>query len=59
MKTEKSAPVLDRLMAPLGDCLAPESARVDDLAGRHIRGVLTPEEQAEYGRAASIIHLGN
>src|SRR5262249_36229009 len=62
MKTAKSAPVLDQLMAPLGDCLTPESARrllalkadpklqarVDDLAGRHSRGALTPEEQAEY-----------
>ena len=50
-------------MAPLGDCLTPESARrllalksdpklqarVADLAGRHSRGVLTPEEQAECG----------
>jgi hypothetical protein len=64
MKTAKSAPVLDQLVAPLGDCLTPESARrllalkadpklqarVDDLAGRHSRGMLTPEEQAEYGR---------
>jgi hypothetical protein len=63
MKTAKSAPVLDLLVAPLGDCLTPESARrllalkvdpkvqarVDDLAGRHSRGLLTPEEQAEYG----------
>jgi hypothetical protein len=63
MKTTKSAPVLDQLLAPLGDCLTPESARrllalkadpklqahVDDLAGRHSRGLLTPEEQAEYG----------
>src|SRR5947209_17864825 len=63
MKTAKSAPVLDQLVAPLGDCLTPESARrllalkvdpklqarVDDLAGRHSRGLLTSEEQAEYG----------
>jgi hypothetical protein len=63
MKTVKSAPVLDQLVAPLGDCLTPESARrllafkanpklqarVDELAARHRRGVLTPEEQAEYG----------
>lgn len=63
MKTAKSARVLDQLVAPLGDCLTPESARrllalkadaklqarVDDLAGRHSRGALTPEEQAEYG----------
>ena len=63
MKTAKSGPVLDQLVAPLGECLTPESARrllalkvdrklqarVDDLAGRHSRGELTPEEQAEYG----------
>jgi hypothetical protein len=63
MKPAKSAPVLDQLVAPLGDCLTPESARrllalkvdpklqarVDDLAGRHSRGLLTSEEQAEYG----------
>jgi hypothetical protein len=55
-------PVLDQLMAPLGDCLTPESARrllalkadprlqarVDELAERHSRGDLTPDEQAEY-----------
>jgi len=63
MKTVRSTPILDQLMAPLGDCLTPESARrllalkadpklqarVDDLAERHSRGVLTTEEQAEYG----------
>ena len=63
MKTAKTATVLDQLVAPLGNCLTPESARrllavkadpklqarVHDLAGRHSRGVLTPEEQAEYG----------
>ena len=63
MTTAKSAPVLDQLVAPLGDCLTPESARrllalkadpklqarVDDLAGRHSRGELTAQEQAEYG----------
>jgi hypothetical protein len=62
MKTAKTASVLDQLMAPLGDCLTPESAgrllalkadpklqaRVDDLAARHSKGLLTPEEQAEY-----------
>lgn len=67
MKTATSDPILDQLVAPLGDCLTPESARrllalkadamlqarVDDLAGRHTRGVLTPEEQAEYGRYVS------
>jgi hypothetical protein len=63
MKTANSAPVLDQLMAPLGDCLTPESARrllalkadpklqarVDDLAERHRRSELTAQEQAEYG----------
>jgi hypothetical protein len=67
MKTAKSDPVLDQLLAPLGDCLTPESARrllalkadpklqarVDDLAGRHSQGLLTPQEQAEYGRYVS------
>ncbi len=65
--TTSPAPVLDQLVAPLGDCLTPESARrllalkagpslqarVDDLAGRHRRGELSPEEQAEYGRYVS------
>ena len=63
MKTRESALVLDQLIGPLGDCLTPESARrllalkadpelqacVDDLAERHSRGELTPEEQSEYG----------
>jgi hypothetical protein len=63
MKSAKNAPILDRLVAPLSECLTPESARrllalkadpklqalVDDLAGRHSRGLLTPEEQAQYG----------
>lgn len=63
MKAAKTAPVLDQFMAPLGDCLTLESARrllalkadpklqarVDDLAERHSRGELAPEEQAEYG----------
>jgi hypothetical protein len=67
MNTVKTAPLLDQLLAPLGDCLTPETARrllalkadrtlqarVDDLAERHSRGVLTPEEQAEYGRYVS------
>ena len=62
MVTSNPTPVLDQLVAPLGDCLTPESARrllalkgdpklqalVDDLAERHSRGELTPEEQAEY-----------
>ena len=59
----KSTPVLDHLMAPLGGCLTPESARrvlalkadsvlqsrVDELQRRHSEGSLTPDEQAEYG----------
>lgn len=67
MQTAKSSPVLDQLVAPLGECLTPESARrllalkadrklqarVDDLAGRHSRGELTSEEQAEYGSYVS------
>src|SRR3954466_10226617 len=67
MKASASSPVIDQLVAPLGDCLIPESARrllalkadpalqarVDDLADRHSRGTLTPEEQAEYGRYVS------
>jgi hypothetical protein len=62
VKTVKSVP-LEQLMTSLGDCLTPESARrvlalkpdsmlqarVDDLAGRHSQGLLTPEEHAEYG----------
>jgi hypothetical protein len=67
MKTLKPAAVLDQLVAPLADCLTPESARrllalkadpelqarVDDLAARHSRGELTAEEHAEYGRYVS------
>jgi hypothetical protein len=67
MKTTKSTPVLDRLLAGLGECLTPESARrllslkpdlelqasVDDMATRHTEGRLTAEEQAEYGRYVS------
>ena len=63
MKTAKSAPILDQLVGPLGDCLTPESARrllalkadpkllarVENLAGRHTRGELTAAEIAEYG----------
>ena len=63
MKITKPIPVLDQIVAPLGDCLTPESARrllalksdsklqmrVNDLAERHGRGLLTAEEQAEYG----------
>jgi hypothetical protein len=67
MKTAKTAPVLDRLIASLSDCLTPESARrllalkpdpelqrrVDDMATRHTEQRLSPEEEAEYGRFVS------
>jgi hypothetical protein len=67
MKSAKTAPVLERLVAPLGECLTPESARrllalkadstlqarLDYLADRHNQGSLTPEEQAEYGKYVS------
>jgi hypothetical protein len=63
VKTAKNTAVLDNLIEPLSECLTPESARrllalkadpklqarVDDLARRHSREELTPEEQAEYG----------
>ena len=67
MKAAKTAPVIDRLVAPLGDCLTPESARrllalkadktlqarIDSLAGRCTEGLLTPQEQTEYGQYVS------
>ncbi len=67
MNTAKTAPMLDRLVAPLGECLTPESARrllalkadptlqahVDDLANRHNQGSLTPQHEAEYGTYVS------
>lgn len=67
MKSPKKPSALDRLVAPLADCLTPESARrivalkpdpkvqkyVDDLASRHTEGRLTTEEQTEYGRYVS------
>jgi hypothetical protein len=59
--------LVDRLVAPLGDCLTPESARrvialkadselqkrMDEMATRHTEGRLTPTEEAEYGRLVS------
>lgn len=62
MKTIRTAPVLDRLVGSLGECLTPESARrllalkadptlqarVDYLAGRCNEGLLTRDEEAEY-----------
>lgn len=67
MKTTKDAGALNRLIGPLSDCLTPDSARrllrlkadpvlkarVDDLATRHIQGLLTPQEQTEYGTYVS------
>jgi hypothetical protein len=67
MKSAQTRPALDRLVAPLADCLTPESARrllalkadstlqarVDYLANRHSEGLLTPEEVAEYGKYVS------
>jgi hypothetical protein len=67
MKSTKTTPVLDRLVAPLGECLTPESARrllalkadstlqarVNYLADRNNQGSLTPDEHAEYGNYMS------
>ena len=67
MKSAKTIPIIDRLVAPLGECLTPETARrllalrpdpemqarVDEMATRHTEGQLTPAEQAEYGRYVS------
>ncbi len=67
MKAAETDPTLEQLVASLGDCLTSESARrlialkadaklqsrVDDFAERHSRGLLTGEEQAEYGRYVS------
>ena len=63
MKIANSEAVLDRLVGPLGDCLTPDfarrllalkadrqlQARVDYLAERCNRGLLTAEEHVEYG----------
>jgi hypothetical protein len=63
MKTANAEPALDRLVGSLSECLTPESARrvlalkadrklqarVDYLARRGSQGMLTPEEQTEYG----------
>jgi hypothetical protein len=67
MNSAKYAPALDQLVNPLSECLTPDSARkllalkadpklqalLDDLADRHAKGLLTPDEQAEYGRYVS------
>jgi hypothetical protein len=63
MKTAISDSLLHRLIAQLGDCLTPESARrllalkadrkfqarINYLADRCNEGLLTPKEHAEYG----------
>jgi hypothetical protein len=65
------APVLDRLLAPVGRILTPEVARslvqvrathdvqerVDYLAERANEGQLTPEEPAEYDRYIQGLHV--
>jgi hypothetical protein len=62
MESAQTASVLDRLVAPLGECLTPEAAqrvlalkadpivqaRVDYLAERHKERRLSAEEEAEY-----------
>jgi len=67
MNRAKDPPLVERLLAPLGDCLTEESARrvlalkpdpelqarVDEMAARHTEGQLTAVEQAEYGRYVS------
>jgi hypothetical protein len=67
MKMADTAPVLDRLVGPLSECLTPKSARrlvalkadpklqarVDYLADRCNQGLLNPEERAEYGNCVT------
>lgn len=67
MTRTKGVRMLEQLVTPLGDCLTPETARrllalkadrklqahVEELAGRHSRGLLTPEERVEYGEYVS------
>ncbi len=67
MKSTINAPLIERLVAPLGECLTPESARrllalkpdadlqarINEMATRHTEGRLTSQEQAEYGRYVS------
>ncbi len=67
MDTANATPVLDSLIAPLGECLTPETARrllaleadvslqarVRDLAARHSAGELSPAEVSEYGQYVS------
>lgn len=67
MKAEASEPVLDRLVASLGDCLTAESARlvaelkadrklqarVNALAERNRSGRITQDERDEYRQYVS------
>ncbi len=67
MKSMKDVAILDQLISRLAECLTPESARrllalkadpkiqthVDHLASRHSQGLLSPEEEAEYGQYVS------
>ena len=62
MKRAQPTPALDRLMAPLSECITPDTARrlvalkpdpavrarVEELATRNTAGTLSPEELAEY-----------
>lgn len=67
MDAAQITPVLEQLIAPLSECLTPESARrllawkadpkllarVDNLASRHSQGSLTADEVDEYSRYVS------
>jgi hypothetical protein len=67
MRSSENPAALDRLIARLSECLTPESARrllalkadrkmqdqVNYLSNRHNQGLLTPEEEAEYGQFVS------
>ena len=69
--TAAGVPILDRLLNPLRDALTLEAAqaiadlradatvqaRLDDLAGRHHEGQLTPEELDEYTTLVGAISL--
>jgi hypothetical protein len=67
MRSIKKNATLDRLVTPLSECLTPESARrllslkadrilqarVEYLADRRNQGLLTSDEEAEYGNYVS------
>jgi hypothetical protein len=67
MKSAKRTHSVEQLVDAVAECLTPETARrllaikadsklqahVDALAKRNSRGLLTPEEQAEYGTYVS------